>query len=217
MKRIVESELFGKKRPRLYGNDYNLRRRASEAFIDMSADARKEGIEICSVSDYRDFDHQKRIWNKKFQKYTNLGLGHQQIVKKIIEYSAMPGTSRHHWGTDMDVIDASKPKPIDVLQPEHFEEGGAFGDLRRWLKENSHNYDFFEVYTNNPGRKGFKYEPWHISFAELSVPMLKQYLNTPMEKYVIDETMKGSKKFSKEFLSWYKDAYVLGINPQLIP
>ena len=41
-------------------------------------------------------------------------------IDKIIEYSTLPGTSRHHWGTDIDIIDAEPPEEGDVLLPKNF-------------------------------------------------------------------------------------------------
>lgn len=213
---IDELGLVGKKRPDLYGDSYKLRKRASEAFSEMRKDAQKNGIEIYSVSSYRSFNHQKRIWNNKFQKYTAKEVSPEQAIEEIIKYSAIPGTSRHHWGTDVDAIDISKPQPRDVLQARNFKKGGAFEELGEWLSANANKYGYWEVYTENLERKGFKPEPWHFSFAELSMPILKIFTGISLENYLIDETVKGSNLFSSSFLRQYKNDFILGINPQLI-
>lgn len=217
MASVDEMELIGKQAPELYGDDYNLRKTASEAFSDMRSDAAREGVRLYSVSSYRSFDHQRRIWNRKFENLTDRGVDREKAVERIIRYSAIPGTSRHHWGTEVDVIDASKPQEGDVLQAKHFGEGGVFETLGKWLKQNAVSYGFYETYTDDPARTGFEYEPWHLSFAELSIPILAEYLAIPLEKHLVDETIKGSHCFSDEFLLMYRNNYVLGIEPRLLP
>jgi len=208
-------ELLGKVRPELYGEDYNLIEKASEAFASMRSAALKEGIKIYSVSSYRSFEHQKGIWNRKYHKYIDRSMSPDKAINKIIEYSTIPGTSRHHWGTDLDIIDKSKPMPSDPLSAEHFKPGGLYETLGEWLKKNANRFGFYEVYTDDPERKGFKYEPWHYSFKELSKPMLEAFLEIDLKKYLIDEKIMGSEYFTDEFLGKYKRENVLGINEEL--
>jgi hypothetical protein len=214
---VDELELVGKRRPILHGHMHNLRQRASEAFLDMRSDAAKAGISLYSVSSYRSFEYQRGIWNRKFNKLARKRVSADKAVRQIIRYSAIPGTSRHHWGTDLDVTDTSRPQVGDILQAKHFREGGAFEALGNWLNGNADKYGFYEVYTDDPDRKGFEYEPWHLSFAESSRPFLVQYLMLQLGDYLADKTIEGSDCFSEEFLSHYRNDYVLGINPRLIP
>ncbi|MBW8048912.1 MAG: M15 family metallopeptidase [Cytophagales bacterium] len=208
-------ELLGKIRPELYGDNYNLRAKASEAFTSMRSTALKDDIKIYSVSSYRSFEHQKGIWNRKYQKYIGRGMSPEKAINKIIEYSTIPGTSRHHWGTDLDIIDKSKPVPSDPLSAEHFKPGGLYEMLGEWLKKNAGKYGFYEVYTNDSTRKGFKYEPWHYSFKELSKPILEAFLEIDLKKYLIDEKIMGSEYFTDAFLGKYSDENILGINEEL--
>ncbi len=198
-------ELLGKRRPKL--DKFGFRPKAGEAFRDMQADARKDGIHIYPVSTYRDFWHQLRIWNKKYRKYGD--------VRKVIEYTAIPGTSRHHWGTEVDLIDP-RIKLRDPLSSQYF-ESGPFSELYLWLKKNAEKYGFYEVYDKRPERKGFKWEPWHWSFSEESVPCLKQFLYLDLKIHLKDPEILGSENFDQEFLTKYKQDYILGINPKLMP
>ena len=87
-----------------------------------------------------------------------------------------------------------------------------------WLDENSEKFDFFEVYTDNGNRKGFKYEPWHFSYAPVSVPMLKSYQNQiDVKKMLSDEKIIGNNQFSDEFIAKYIKENILDINPKLLP
>ena len=44
----------------------------------------------------------------------------EAAIDKIIEYSTLPGTSRHHWGTDIDIIDAGPPEVVMFCFPKNF-------------------------------------------------------------------------------------------------
>ena len=76
-------------------------------------------------------------------------------------------------------------------------------------------YGFYEVYTKNPKRKGFKYEPWHFSYAPLSIPMLKEYKKLDIKSILKEEEILGHECFTEEFIVKYKTENILDINPQL--
>ncbi|MBT8315310.1 MAG: M15 family metallopeptidase, partial [Maribacter sp.] len=149
-------ELMGKVDIELFGEGINLRKEAHDAFLEMKKAAYSAGIDIKVVSSYRNFDKQESIWERKYMRYTeDDGMDPLKAIDKIIEYSTIPGTSRHHWGTDIDLIDGYRKIEGDVLVPEKFENGGPFEDFKNWMDENSKKFDFFLVYTNDPKRRGF--------------------------------------------------------------
>ena len=209
-------ELMGKADIALEGKDINLRPEAYEAFLRMKNDAYQDGISIEVASSFRNFDRQRSIFERKFIAYTEEDMEPIAAIDRIIEYSTIPGTSRHHWGTDADLIDASKPTTGDVLVPEKFEAGGPFADLKSWMDENSERYGFYLVYTDNPRRKGFKYEPWHYSYAPLSRPMLKAYRRLNLIRLLQEEDFIGSEHFTRGFLHDYITNHILDINPKLL-
>ncbi|MBY0426428.1 MAG: D-alanyl-D-alanine carboxypeptidase family protein, partial [Cytophagales bacterium] len=108
-------ELMGFSQGNLTGNGYLLRKEAAIAFEVMSKAAKQEGISLTAVSSYRSFDQQAAIWNRKYTKYESQGYAGLEIIKRITEYSSLPGTSRHHWGTELDLIDGAKKIPADPL------------------------------------------------------------------------------------------------------
>ncbi len=213
---ISTKELLGKGTPKLFGNGYRLREEAHLAFSKLKADASKVGIRINVVSSYRNFDHQKRIWGRKFKRYTSQGLSESQSIKKIIEYSTIPGTSRHHWGTDLDIVDSNAKQPSSLLQPENFNSDGPFCKLKEWMDENASNYGFHLVYTDLEDRKGFKYEPWHYSYKPLSSTFLKQYRTLDIKSILKKEKLGGSNSFSETFMDSYVTENILDINPELL-
>ncbi|MGB5436387.1 MAG: M15 family metallopeptidase [Maribacter sp.] len=210
-------ELMGKEEIQLYGEGIQLRKEAHDAFLAMKKAAYSDGIDIKIVSSYRNFDRQESIWERKYIKYTEEdGLEPLAAIDKIIEYSTIPGTSRHHWGTDIDIIDGYRNANGDVLVPEKFEAGGPFEDFKKWMDENSQKFDFHIVYTDDPRRRGFKYEPWHYSYAPISIPMLKAYRRLNILQLMREEEFYGSEHFTTGFIKNYVKNNILGINTALL-
>lgn len=210
-------ELMGKEEIDLYGEGIDLRKEAHDAFVDMRNAALKEGIDIKIVSSFRSFDRQVTIFERKYINYTEeLGMEPLPAIDKIIEYSTIPGTSRHHWGTDIDIIDANGITEGDVLVPEKFQADGPFGDLKSWMDENSQKFGFYLVYTDEPKRRGFKYEPWHYSYAPLSIPMLTTFRKRNIMHYLDKEDFEGREHFTTGFIKTYITDNILDINPALL-
>jgi len=210
-----QEALLGQSVPNLYSTTIPLLPQAGKAFEKMQKAARKAGIELEIVSAYRSYERQQSIWNRKFTTNAKQGLPPQDNIQKIIEYSTLPGTSRHHWGTDVDLIDGAKPRSGDVLLTEKFHGQGPYVALRKWMDENASKFGFIRPYTQDPERKGFYYEPWHYSYAPLSTPMLKAYLKLDLKRLLIPESLEGRSAITTEFLSRYISEHVLGIAPIL--
>jgi LAS superfamily LD-carboxypeptidase LdcB len=208
---------MGKGRIPLSGKAYRLRKEAGDAFVKMRAEALKVGINMYSQSSFRSYDRQNGIWTRKYNRFVGQGLQPKAAINKIIEYSTIPGTSRHHWGTDLDIIDKSKPIPADPLLARHSQKGGVYAKMYDWLQEHAETFGFYEVYTNDHDtRKGFHYEPWHYSYKPLSQEMLKQYLKIDLKSELKKYHLKGIEHFSDEFLEKYIKENVKGINPSLL-
>ncbi|PRX57973.1 M15 family metallopeptidase [Flagellimonas meridianipacifica] len=211
------SELMGKEDIPLFGKDINLREEAHDAFVEMKKAAYQDGFNIKMVSSFRDFYRQESIWERKFIRYTeDDGMSPLNAIDKIIEYSTIPGTSRHHWGTDIDIIDGYPKTNGGVLVPEKFESGGPFEGLKKWLDEHSESFGFYLVYTDEPKRRGFKYEPWHYSYAPISIPMLTAFRKKNIVKLLQNEEFIGSEHFTLGFLKSYIRDNILDINPKLL-
>jgi len=210
-------ELMGKIDIELFGEGINLRKEAHDAFLAMKKAAYSDGIDIKVVSSYRSFDRQLSIWERKFIKYTDEdGMEPLAAIDKIIEYSTIPGTSRHHWGTDIDLIDGYPKVEGDVLIPNKFKSGGPFENFKKWMDENSEKFDFHLVYTDTDKRRGFKYEPWHFSYAPLSIPMLTEFRSKNLMQILEKEEFEGSNHFTTGFVKNYVRDNILDINSSLL-
>lgn len=148
-------------------------------FIKMQNAAAKDGVELSIASGFRSFDRQMSIWTRKLtgvlpvKDHENNNVDLTTLtdidkVKAILRYSALPGTSRHHWGTDIDVYSPSQLSNDKSLQLEYWEyaKGGPFEKLTHWLTQNAYKYNFFFPYQKFQG--GVAAEPWHLSYAPLA-------------------------------------------------
>lgn len=212
---FTKEELIGKGNSKLLQANLYLQEEAYISFLKMQEGALREGINIKIISGYRNFDKQKSIWERKYKLFTSQGLSPNEAINKIIEYSTIPGTSRHHWGTDIDIIDGSKKHSGDALMPDKFHGNGPFCKLKNWLDKNANKYGYYLVYTDNANRKGFKYEPWHYSYSPISKRMLKEYKNLPVKTILLDEKLSGAQYFTDEFIEAYTNENILDINPDL--
>lgn len=151
----------------------HLRKETYKAFIKMRDAARKEGIELIIISASRNFESQKRIWENKWEGRTQVEGKNLTTVKDLKErarlillYSSMPGTSRHHWGTDMD---------LNSLENDFFASGQGL-KIYQWLSTHAAEYGFCQPYTAKAGgRTGYEEEKWHWSYLPLSGAFLSQY------------------------------------------
>lgn len=214
---LPAEELIGKGSPELFGEGFALRKDAYDSFMKMKIKAAESGIKIKVVSSYRNYAHQNRIWERKYKKFISEGLSPIEAILKIVEYSTIPGTSRHHWGTDLDIVDGAVTQPKNLLVAKHFHDDGPFCKLKEWLDANSESFGFYLVYTDNGNRKGFKYEPWHLSYKPLSLDYLTEFKELDTLKTLQEERLLGSEHFTDDFIKSYISDNILDINPELLP
>jgi LAS superfamily LD-carboxypeptidase LdcB len=154
-----------------------------DAFKKMHEAATNNGIELKIISAYRDFFHQKRIWENKWNGVQILSGNINattisdpiERATEILKFSAMPGTSRHHWGTDID---------INSLNNSYFENGKGKAEYD-WLKENAHKFGFCQPYTPRAEREniGYEEEKWHWSY----IPVASDYLKVFTDSITYDD------------------------------
>ena len=141
-----------------------LRQETAKAFDKMYQAAKKDNIHLIIISGTRSFYHQKAIWEKKWAKLA--ALSPEKRASKILEFSAMPCTSRHHWGTDID---------LNKLENSYFEKEKGLKTYQ-WLQKNATQFGFAQVYTSKAnGRTGYNEEKWHWSYLPIAAPYLNYY------------------------------------------
>ena len=153
-----------------------LRKESYLAFVKMAGAAKIEGVELVIISATRNFDSQKIIWENKWEGRTPVQGKNLTTIKNLEEraklillYSSMPSTSRHHWGTDMD---------LNSLENSYFASGEGLR-VYQWLQSHAAEYGFCQPYTSKAdGRAGYEEEKWHWSYLPLSKELLKEYVKS---------------------------------------
>ena len=150
-----------------------LRKETFEAFQKMAEAAKKEEINLFIISATRNFDSQKKIWENKWNGKTKVEgrdlttiSDLKERARLILLYSSMPGTSRHHWGTDMD---------LNSLDNNYFSAGEGL-KIYQWLSVHAREFGFCQPFTSKVnGRTGYEEEKWHWSYLPLSKSFLEEY------------------------------------------
>ncbi len=142
--------------------------------------AKKAGFDLRIASGYRGFDQQLKIWNEKANglrpvldeneaPFDIAALSKKELMFAILRWSALPGASRHHWGTDFDIYDASsidEKYRVQLTVSETINDG-PFVRFYQWLtQELKNNQVFLRPYENDLG--GVAPEPWHLSCSAVA-------------------------------------------------
>jgi len=191
-------------------------------FLALQQGAKRAGIELRIASSFRDFTRQSVIWNAKFKGLRPVYTLEQETVDlsalsdaekchSIMLYSALPGASRHHFGTDLDIYDTAAISDSYQLQlsPEEYSTSGPFARLTAWLDDNLEKYGFFRPYREYMG--GVAPEPWHISHIAQSANMMKYLSIDTLQQRITESDLCGKKAILSELNSLY-ERYVLNVN-----
>lgn len=178
-----------------------------EPFRALQAAAARVDIDLRVLSGYRSFDRQLSIWNRKARGELAVldskarpiditTLTQRDLVFSILRWSALPGASRHHWGTDLDVYDAAaRPADYEIeLIPAEYEGEGMFAPLSSWLDAHiaSHtSFGFFRPYDRD--RQGVAPELWHLSYA----PIASEY-SRALTPSLLRETLESADMMLKD-------------------
>ena len=208
--------LIGIDDSRIVSDTILLEKETYSAFIKMKDAAEKDGIIIKLVSGFRDFYRQQMIWNNKYKKFTNeFSLDGPTAIKEIIRFSTIPGTSRHHWGTEIDIIDKNFENEKDLLISKKYEEGGIFNSLKKWMDKNSKRFGFYIVYDDDSNRPGFEYEPWHYTYKPVSDLYQREFLKLNLKSIISKTKVEGKEFIDDEFIKKYIDENIMGISSHL--
>lgn len=164
---------------------FTLESQTALAFQAMAASATKDGIKLAICSAYRPFERQLAIWNAKAsgkravldingQVVDIAKLSEDALIDLILLWSALPGASRHHWGTDLDVFDAGQiaVNCLRLVEAEYRDDGPCT-QLHRWLLANAKDFGFYFPFQH--GQSAVSAEPWHISYFPVSQTLLPHF------------------------------------------
>lgn len=191
-------------------------------FRALQTSARKAGFNLQIASGFRSFERQLLIWNNKYTGKTPIlakdesvlsikQLSEQEKLFAILHWSALPGASRHHWGTDFDIYDPTllpEGKSLQLTCSE-YQPSGYFFELDQWLSENMARHDFYRPYQDYQG--GVSAEPWHISYQPLAQQCLHSLTVAVIHDLIIENNILGKSLICQQLPIIYKQ-YICNIN-----
>lgn len=156
------------------------------AFRVLQSKAKEQGIELCICSAFRSFDRQYLIFKDKFegrrlvldadeQPINISGMTTEDKIKAITYFSAIPGLSRHHLGTDFDVYAGNLLPPGQTLQLTYheYEPGAYFEPLGKFLAVEAEDCGFVRPFMRSQWKGGP--EPWHLSYQPRAQLLLSAF------------------------------------------
>ncbi len=173
------------------------------ALLRLQQRARDEGFDLAIASSFRSFERQLLIWNEKAAGnrplYNDRGellasneLSPWALVQAILRWSALPGASRHHWGTDLDIYDrAAVPEDYQLqLSVAEVSAGGPFDALHQWFDlqlQNNQAEGFFRPYSQEGD--GVAVERWHLSYAPLAIEFQRYFTLDKLVDFISEQEL----------------------------
>jgi LAS superfamily LD-carboxypeptidase LdcB len=153
-----------------------------KAYWDLKKKAQEDHWHLILVSGYRSFKSQRRIWNTSDEAYLKKGATDQKKrVEAVMSLASVPGLSRHHWGTDLDISEISLRGQLVNIEEDTPEKVLKF---YRWMEDNAPKFGFCKVYL---GKEGLvKHEPWHWTYLPFSKTYQKGFLGIGDFKRIFD-------------------------------
>ena len=192
-------------------------------FVALQSAAASAGFDLCIASSFRDFNRQSAIWNAKFsnkrvvlnkaQQAVELNsLGDIEKCTAIMLYSALPGASRHHLGTDLDIFDKGAVSDDYELQltPDEYQHGGPFAELSQWLDTHLAEFGFYRPYQHDLG--GVAPELWHISHISQSEQLMRHLSVEVLHNCIKESDLLGKDAILTHLPALY-ERFVLNVSP----
>ncbi|MBI3073923.1 MAG: M15 family metallopeptidase [Deltaproteobacteria bacterium] len=162
------------------GNGKCLRGEVAKRYREMADAAWKEAkIRLWVPSATRTFADQKTIWERKWRKEPGATDDRARALR-ILQWSSMPGTSRHHWGTDVDL---GHPNCGGDCLVDAAWTSAKGRPVYEWLEKNASRFGFCQPYRGAPGTRnggkfahGYGEERWHWSYRPLAARFLARYV-----------------------------------------
>lgn len=134
-------------------------KRVEQAFLDMLAAAKADGINLIVRSAYRSHENQAMLFNSMKQGYLNQGMSDAEAEAETRKWRNPPGTSEHETGLCADIVGEGdlNANLVGSLSER---------DWAIWLKDNAADYGFILRYPEDKTSiTGTSFEPWHYRYV----------------------------------------------------
>jgi len=203
-------------------NNQFIHKKVQTDFAALQNAAKNAGFNLQIASGFRSFKRQQMIWNNKYsgksvvldknEKPININkLSELDKLLAILHWSALPGASRHHWGTDFDIYSPDLLPENQTLQltASEYNLDGYFYELNCWLSANMRQFGFYRPYQNFQG--GVAIEPWHISYFPVAQKAQQQLEIKQIYDLIIRNNVQGKSLICQQLPMIYKK-FITNIN-----
>lgn len=173
---LTEKHLLGLRTPRGMVNDAESSQFAlkevMESYWRLKEEASKAGWRLILVSGHRSFGSQRRIWNRHNRQFSKIEkLDQKGRVRAIMSTVSVPGLSRHHWGTELDISEETLRGQLVKIKPDTPQK---VIDFYQWMEQNAPRFGFCKVYLGNKG--SIMDEPWHWTYFPFARVYEQQFM-----------------------------------------
>ena len=188
---------------------------AIKAFLALKDKLKTRGFSLDIASAFRDFARQELIFDSKYngirpvfnkdnEKLDLSSMSSLKRVESICIFSAIPGFSRHHFGSEFDIYSKDLLPQGQSLQLSAFEylENGYFHSLYCSLKDLINDFDFYMPYGQDGSLK-MGFEPWHISYK----PVASKFIEAFDIDYALDYIMSKNHPWSQACCDYAKENF----------
>ena len=121
------------------------------------APCRAAGYQPVPCSGYRSPEEQEKIFDDKLREYRYLGYSEEDAEKETEKWIQLPGTSEHHTGLAMDIID---------LDYQILDEAQNKTATQQWLMKHCYEYGFIVRYPDDKKDiTHIQFESWHYRYV----------------------------------------------------
>ncbi len=134
------------------------------------------GRDVYVVSGHRTYNYQANNFKRQVNGFLNQGYSQSEAERLAAEWVAVPGTSEHHLGLAVDIIDT---QIWDLVEEQEDLEG------QQWLMENSWKFGFILRYPKDgKAATGINYEPWHYRYLGKELAKAVYDSGLTLEEYI---------------------------------
>ena len=127
-----------------------------DALIEMIKACNAVCPKVCVLSGYRSVEKQIKLFNRQVERHLKQGYSQEEAERLAAQVVAVPGTSEHHSGLAVDIIDT---RIWDLVEEQESLPG------QQWLMAHSWEYGFILRYPKDKiDVTGIIYEPWHYRY-----------------------------------------------------
>ena len=161
-------------------NGFEIDKRIAQDYYALENEARKAGHQMVVISSFRSVAQQEKVKKDDIAKYMAQGFSEKESKEKSDEYVTVPGTSEHHTGLVLDVVDAPWADAGNGLEEAFYNTPGG-----KWLDENVEKFGFIIRYPKHKEDiTHINYEPWHIRYVGKENAKYMKDNDLTLEEYV---------------------------------